>query len=92
MDEFLKSWAESKGLNDDYFKYEGTKELEESLSCFFAEIRKRDGSDYDPDSLRVMFAALGRHLKHNNKITLRATNNVGNNTLEKGGEERRGED
>ena len=92
MDECLKSWAESKGLNDDYFKYEGTKELEESLSCFFAEIRKRDGSDYDPDSLRVMFAALGRHLKHNNKITLRAANNVGNNTLEKGGEERRGED
>ena len=83
----LKSWAECKGLNDDYFKYEA-KEPEESVSCFLAEI----GSHYDPDSLRVMFAALGKHLKHNNKITLRATNNVGNNTLEKGGEERRGED
>ena len=87
----LKSRAESKGLNDDYFKYEA-KELEESLSCFFADIRKRDGSDHDLDSLRVMFAALGRHLKHNNKITSRATTKVGNNTLEKGGEERRGED
>ena len=87
----LKSWAESKGLNDDTFKYEA-KEIKESLSRFFAEVRKSDGSDYDLDSLRVMFAALDRHLKHNSKITLRATNNVGNNTLGRGGEERLGED
>ena len=38
-----KSWAESKGLNDDIVKYEA-KELDECLSRFFVEIRKSDGS------------------------------------------------
>ena len=65
-----KSWAKSKGLNDDIVKYE-TKELDECLSRFFAEIRKSDGSDYEPDSLRVMLAAIDRHLKQNDsKISI----------------------
>ena len=59
-----KSWAESKGLNDDIVKYEA-KELKECLSGFFIEIRKSDGSDYESESLRVMLAALDRHLKQN---------------------------
>ena len=60
-----KSWTESKGLYDDIVKYEA-KELDEScLSRFFAEICKSDGSDYEPDSLRIMLAAIGRHLKQN---------------------------
>ncbi|XP_068691379.1 uncharacterized protein KIAA1958-like [Montipora foliosa] len=65
-----KSWAESKGLNNDIFKYEA-KELGECLSRFFAEIRKSDRSNYEPDSLRVMLAALDRHLKQNDsKISI----------------------
>ena len=53
-----KSWAESKGLNDDIVRYE-SKELDECLSPrFFAEFRKSDGSDYESNSLRVVFAAL----------------------------------
>jgi len=44
-----KSWAESKGLNNDIVKYKA-KELDERLSRFFAQIRKSDGSDYEPDS------------------------------------------
>jgi len=59
-----KSWEESKGLNDDIVKYEA-KELAECLSRLFSEIRKSDGSDYEPDSLRVLLAALDRHLKQN---------------------------
>ena len=43
------------GLNDDIVKYD-TKELDECLSRFFAEIRESDGSDSEPDSLRVMLA------------------------------------
>ena len=46
-----KMWAESKGLKDDIVKYEA-KQLDECLSRFFAEIRKSDGSDYEPDSLQ----------------------------------------
>ena len=65
-----KSWAESKGLNDDIVKYEA-KELNECLSRFFAEIRKSDGSDYQPDSVRVMLAAIDRHFKQNDsKISI----------------------
>ena len=46
-----KSWTESKGLNEDIVKYEAN-ELDECFSRFFAEIRKSDGSDYEPDTLK----------------------------------------
>lgn len=36
-----------------------------SVSQFFAEIRKSDGSDYEPDNRRVTLAALDRYLKQN---------------------------
>ena len=52
-----KSWAE-------IVKYE-VKELDECLSRLFAEIHKSGGSDYELDSLRLMLAALDRHLKQN---------------------------
>ena len=39
------------------------KELDEKLQRFFAEVRKKDGSDDEPDSLRVMIAFLDRHLR-----------------------------
>ena len=39
------------------------KERDEKLQKFFAKVRKKDGSDYEPDSLRVMLASLDRHLK-----------------------------
>ena len=66
-----KSWAESKGLNDDIAKY-GAKELDECLSRFIVKICQSDGSDYEPDSLVVILAALGRHLKliNNGKISI----------------------
>ena len=65
-----KSWAESKGLNEDIVKYEAN-ELDKCFSRFFAEIRKSDGSDYEPDTLRVMLAALDRNFKQNDsKISI----------------------
>jgi len=45
------------------------KEIAESVSQFFAEIRKSDGSDYEPDRLRIMLAALERHHEQNNNNT-----------------------
>ena len=42
-------------------RHDITKELDECLSRFFAEICKSDGSDYEPDSLRVMLAAIDNH-------------------------------
>ena len=32
------------------------------LQHFFAELRKQDGGEYEPDSLRTMFASLDRFL------------------------------
>ena len=67
---FGRCGQKARVLKDDIVKYEA-KELDECLWRFFAEIRKSDGSDYEPDSLRVMLAALDRHLKQNDsKISI----------------------
>ena len=57
-----KQWQKSRNLETDIEKY-SPQELDSVLSQFYAEVRKRDGSEYEPDSLRVMQAALERHLK-----------------------------
>ncbi|XP_066935958.1 zinc finger MYM-type protein 3-like [Clytia hemisphaerica] len=41
-------------------------ELDAVLCQFYGEVRKRDGDDYEPDSLRVMQAGLHRYLVENN--------------------------
>ena len=46
----------------DTVSYEA-KELDQKLETLFAEMRKKDSSDYEPDSLRVMLACLDCHLK-----------------------------
>ena len=62
------TWAEEKGYSPDIVSYEA-KELDEKLQRLFAEVRKKDGSDYEPDSLRVMIASLDRHLKETGNIS-----------------------
>ena len=39
-------------------------ELDKFLSKFYAEV-KRDGTDYEPDCLRIMQTAIERYLKEN---------------------------
>ena len=63
-------WETTKGLNEDILKY-NAKELSNHFSRFFAEIRKSDGSKYEPDTLRVMLAVLDKHLRQNeSKISI----------------------
>ena len=38
-------------------------EMNRLLEKFYAEVKNKNGQDYEPDSLRVMIAALDRHLK-----------------------------
>ena len=38
-------------------------ELNRLLDKFYAEVENKNGQDYEPDSLRVMIAALNRHLR-----------------------------
>ena len=54
--------AEEKGYSPDIVSYEA-KELDLKLQRLFAEVRKNVGSDYEPDSLRVMIASQDRHFK-----------------------------
>jgi len=75
------TWAEEKGYSPDICSHKA-KELDEMLQKFFAEVRKKDGSDYEPDSLWVMIASLDCHLKemkalsHQQVSDLRGTSTV----------------
>ena len=51
------TWTEEKGYSRDIVSYE-VKELDKKIQRLFAEVRKKDGSEYEPDSLRVMIASL----------------------------------
>ena len=56
------SWAESRNFETNLLSCEA-KQLDETLQTFFAEIRKKDGSEYKPGNLRVMLASRERHLR-----------------------------
>ena len=58
----FKSWAKQNRFPEEIETYEPS-ELDTALQQFYAEVRNKDGEDYEPDSLRVMIAALDRHLK-----------------------------
>ena len=59
---FVKS-ATERGKEKNLEAYECV-DLDKTLSQFlYAEVRKESGEDYEADSLRVMQAALERHLK-----------------------------
>ena len=56
-----KSWTAQKGYDDSIEKYE-PEALNKILEEFYATVRKKDGEDYEPDSLRVMVTAIDRYL------------------------------
>ena len=56
------AWASSRGYNTAMESYSPV-DLNKKLEQFYAEIRKKDGEEYEPDSLKVMHASLDRYLK-----------------------------
>ena len=60
-----QKWCLARNIDD---KMEGfsPQVLDEILTKFYAEVRKKDGSEYEPDSLRIMQAALDRYLRQKN--------------------------
>ena len=58
-----KSWASQKGYDERivFEKYE-PEALNKHLEQFYATVRKKDGDDYEPDSLCVMDTAIDRYL------------------------------
>ena len=59
--ELFKTFLRERKLNDP----EELKplQLDASLRQFIVSVRKHDGSDYQPSSLRSMFASIERYLK-----------------------------
>ena len=57
-----KTWYEGKSIALEIEKHEPA-ELNRLLEKFYAEVKNKNGQVYEPDSLRVMIAALDRHLK-----------------------------
>ena len=51
---------------DDKMECFSPQVLDEILTKFYAEVRKKDGSEYEPDLLRVMQASLDRYLRQKN--------------------------
>lgn len=60
----LRKWKERRGIRGELFQLDKQK-LDELLQLFYAEIRKEDSTEYKPDSLHVMLAALDYHFKEN---------------------------
>ena len=58
----FQSWAVNRG-NDRNIENYTPEELNKILEVFYAEVRKQNGEDYEPDSLRVMITSLDRYLK-----------------------------
>ena len=60
----LLKWKAERGIKAELMQLDQQR-LDEILQQFYAEVRKEDGTDYEPDSLRTMLAALDRYFKAN---------------------------
>ena len=58
----FKKWANERTFQANLEDYESDA-LDQTLSQFYAELRKENGDEYEPDCLKVMQASLERYLK-----------------------------
>ena len=58
----LFKWKAKRGIQAELTQLDQQR-LDEILQHFYAEVRKEDGTEYEPDSLRVMLASLDRHFR-----------------------------
>lgn len=64
----FRRWLFEQGYGHRDTKIEDmpVRELDAQLSEFFATVKKRNGTDYDPQSFKVMRSYLSRYLKQQN--------------------------
>ena len=62
----FKSWCQSRHLENVNIETMAPEELDNILSKFYAEVKKRDGDDYEPECLKIMQGAIERYLKEKN--------------------------
>ena len=58
----FNSWRETRNITQELHEIP-PEELDKVLQCFYAELMKGNGTDYEPESLKVMIACLDRHLR-----------------------------
>ena len=56
-----ETWCKQKNIVNNIEENEPEK-LNKLLEKFYADVKNKNGDDYEPDSLTVMIAALDRHL------------------------------
>ena len=62
LEERYKKWPKERNFQANLEEYESDV-LDQTLSQFYAELRKENWDDYKPDCLKVMQASLERYLK-----------------------------
>ena len=62
----FKSWCQSRHLENVNMETMEPEELDNILSKFCNEVKKRDGDDNEPESLKIMQSAIERYLKEKN--------------------------
>ena len=58
-------WCKVRNIDENIERY-SPQALDEVLKKFYLEVRKKDGSEYEPDSPRVMHASIDRYLRQKN--------------------------
>ena len=61
-----RSWCECHHLEYVSIEIMAPEKLDKVLSNFYAEVKKKDGDDYEPESLNIMQSAIKRYLKEKN--------------------------
>ena len=81
----FQCWAKENNKREDIENIPPT-ELNVILEKFYAELRKKDSTDYEPESLAVMQASIDRYLKERNYATsiIRGTEFYSSNLTLKG--------
>ena len=62
----LRSWCQCRHLEYVSIEAKAPEELDKVLSKFYAEMKKKDGDDYAPESLKITLSAIERYLKEKN--------------------------
>ena len=62
----LRSWCQCRHLEYVSIETMAPEELDKVLSKFYAEAKKKDGDNYEPESLKITLSAIERFLKEKN--------------------------
>ena len=75
--QWMNVFQKSRHLENVSIETMPPEELGTVLTEFYPEVRKRNGNDYEPESMKIMQSAIERHLKDKSyPLTCRAIERV----------------